>query len=383
METEVGGRLIVVDDEPVILDVLRSVLGSEPWDTVFATTGAEALAAMEDGVDVLLTDKNLPDIQGLELIRRARAHTPDAEAIVLTGYASLETALEALQLGAFDYIVKPPRDIFEVARKVRGAFERQHMRRENQQLVTELAERNVRLEQALDSLRQAQAEVVQSEKLAGIGTLAAGVAHEISSPLFGVLGLAEAIADEDDLDEVRGYAKDIVTYSQAIKEIVAGLTSYSRSARTETRAPVSVSTTVRDAVQLVVRTGILAPHQVELTLADLWVLARASELQQVLVNLVRNAAEAVGADGHVQVSLWQEGEDVCIKVTDNGTGIPDDVLTQVFDPFFTTKPPGQGTGLGLNIVYRLVTRYRGSILAENRDDGGAQFVVRLPACEAP
>jgi C4-dicarboxylate-specific signal transduction histidine kinase len=383
VETEVGGRLIVVDDEPVILDVLRSVLGSEPWDTVFATTGAEALAAMEDGVDVLLTDKNLPDIQGLELIRRARAHTPDAEAIVLTGYASLETALEALQLGAFDYIVKPPRDIFEVARKVRGAFERQHMRRENQQLVTELAERNVRLEQALDSLRQAQAEVVQSEKLAGIGTLAAGVAHEISSPLFGVLGLAEAIADEDDLDEVRGYAKDIVTYSQAIKEIVAGLTSYSRSARTETRAPVSVSTTVRDAVQLVVRTGILAPHQVELTLADLWVLARASELQQVLVNLVRNAAEAVGADGHVQVSLWQEGEDVCIKVTDNGTGIPDDVLTQVFDPFFTTKPPGQGTGLGLNIVYRLVTRYRGSILAENRDDGGAQFVVRLPACEAP
>ncbi|MBT3221304.1 MAG: response regulator, partial [Proteobacteria bacterium] len=116
------GRLIIVDDEPVILNLLGSVFKNEPWEVVSCRTGAEALAAMEEGFDVLLTDKNLPDIGGLTLLQRAHEIQQDSEVLVITGYASLDTALQAMELGAFDYIVKPPKNIFDVQKKVRQAF---------------------------------------------------------------------------------------------------------------------------------------------------------------------------------------------------------------------------------------------------------------------
>ncbi|TNE89105.1 MAG: response regulator [Deltaproteobacteria bacterium] len=383
MKAQPGGRLVVVDDEPVILNVLRSVLADEPWDVAFAANGAEAKAAMDAGVDVLLTDKNLPDINGLELIRYARECTEDAEAIVLTGYASLDTALEALKLEAFDYIVKPPRDVFEIPKKVRAAFERQHIRRENRRLLRELSERNEALETALSELRRTQSELIQSEKLAGIGTLAAGVAHEISSPLFGVMGLAEAIVDEDNLADIHEYAGEIVSYSRAIKEIVVGLTGYARDAKGDSDTPVDLTAAARDAVRLVVRSGAASEQAISVDAAEAWVQARSGELQQIFVNLVRNAAEAAGPAGHVWVNIAFDGDTVVATVADDGPGLPEDAVSQVFDPFFTTKAPGQGTGLGLNIVYRLVTRYRGAITAGNRPEGGAVFTVRLPATEAP
>ncbi|MCO4743405.1 MAG: hybrid sensor histidine kinase/response regulator [Proteobacteria bacterium] len=379
-----GGRLVVVDDEPVILTVLQSVLDGEPWDIVYAQDGASAVAAMAEGVDVLLTDKNLPDINGLDLVRHAREKTPDAEAILLTGYASLETAIEAVKLDLFDYIVKPPRDIFEVAKKVRAAFERQRMRRENRRLLADLSEKNAELTTALDEVRRAQGELVQSEKLAGIGTLAAGVAHEISSPLFGVMGLAEAIVDESDLDEIHEHAREIVSYSRSIREIVVGLTGYARDAQTVHDVACDMAAAARDACRLVAHSAAARESQLEVRAeGSFWVLARAPELQQVFVNLVRNAAEASGAEGQVLVTLSRLGESVVASVEDTGPGLPAGAEHQVFDPFFTTKAPGEGTGLGLNIVYRIVTRYQGTIVAENREDGGARFVLRLPATEAP
>ncbi len=214
------GRLVIVDDEPVILELLASVFADAEFDVALCPSGNDAVQEVEErGVDVLLVDKNLPDVNGLELIRHARGHTPDVEAIVITGYASLDTALAAMELGVFDYIVKPPKDIFEVRRKVHRAFERQQLARENARLLGELQVKNVELEAALDELKDTQAELIQAEKLAGIGTLASGVAHEISSPLFGVMGLAEAIQDEEDRTLVRQYAEDIVDYARSIKEI--------------------------------------------------------------------------------------------------------------------------------------------------------------------
>ena len=138
-----------------------------------------------------------------------------------------------MELGVYDYIVKPPRDIFDVQRRVRQAFEKQSLARENRRLLHDLVHKNAELEATLEELRETQAELIQAEKLAGIGTLAAGIAHEISSPLFGVMGLAEAIKEEDDLTLVRSYATDIVEYSRTIKDIVVELSGYSRTADNE------------------------------------------------------------------------------------------------------------------------------------------------------
>ena len=381
-----GGRLIIVDDEPVILNLLASVFKDEPWDVTLCKNGREAEVAISVGVDVLLTDKNLPDLGGLELLKLAHERQPDAEVLVITAYASLDTALEAMELGAFDYIVKPPKNIFDVQRKVRQAFERIAVVRENKRLLEHLTTQNFELESALAELKESQAELIQSEKLAGIGTLAAGIAHEISSPLFGVMGLAEAIAEENELDLVRSYAKEIVDYSRTIKDIVVQLSGYSRTAESEYLTTVELPRVVEDAVKLVVRSKQVDPELVAVEVSEdgLYVNARTNEVQQVFVNLVKNAIEATeerwgdAPDAQVHVRLGRGEGHVWARVSDNGSGIAADKLSAIFDPFFTTKPQGRGTGLGLNIVYRILTKYRGTVSVESTQGQGACFYLRFP-----
>lgn len=380
----IPARVVVVDDEPAILELLVEVL--QPVGEVRAfSTGRSALAHMEaEGVDVLLTDKNLPDLGGLELLGHAQRIQPDAEVILITGYASLDTALEAMAGGAFDYIVKPPKSIFDVRRKVEQALHKQRITRENVRLVDDLRRKNRDLEEALDEVRRVQAELVQSEKLAGIGTLAAGIAHEVSSPLMGVLGLAEAILDEEDPEVVRGHAAEIVTHARSIQEIVVHLSGYARDARREYETAAVLGHAVGDAVRLVERSLGLPAGAVRVDVpAELRVSAKAGELQQIFVNLVKNGVEATrehhgSAEGHVWVEARALDDHVEIRVGDDGPGIPEAHQRSIFDPFFTTKPPGKGTGLGLNIVWRLVTRYRGTITAEDAAAGGTVFVLRFP-----
>jgi signal transduction histidine kinase len=398
-----AARVIIVDDEPVVLNLLAAVFQGEPEiEVVKCADGASALAAMAEGVDVLLTDKNLPDVNGLELARRVREFRADAEVIVVTGYASLDTALAALELDVFDYVVKPPKDIFDIKRKVRRALDKQAMGRENRRLMADLQQRNGELEAALAELRELQAELIQSEKLAGIGTLAAGIAHEISSPLFGVMGLAEAIVEEDDRELVRGYATEIVDYARTIKEIVVQLSGYSRTAETEYHTTVDLPKVIEDATKLVVRSISFDPACVDASYGapdglPLYVNARTSEVQQVFVNLVKNAVEALldrygsaraaspersGTStpfpGRVTIRAGRTDKYTWATVADNGPGIPKERLSAIFDPFYTTKPPGRGTGLGLNIVYRILTKYRGQISVESAEGQGTTFTVRFP-----
>ncbi|MCB9678420.1 MAG: hybrid sensor histidine kinase/response regulator [Alphaproteobacteria bacterium] len=379
------GRLIIVDDEPVILRLLASVFEGEGYDLVTCADGRSAMEAIDAGVDVLLTDKNLPDVGGLELLEHAKQRQPDCEVLIITGYASLDTVLRAMHLDAFDYIVKPPKDIFHVKRKVGQAFAKVRLARENKELLARLKERNAELEAALEELKEVQAELIQSEKLAGIGTLAAGIAHEISSPLFGVMGLAEAIQEEEDRELVNGYAREIVDYSRTIKEIVVQLSGYSRTAELEYHTTVELSKVIADAVKLVRRSLGAEPMQVVLDVADdLHINARTNEIQQVFVNLVKNALEAIAErhgesdEGCLTVTAGRDARGTWIEVRDNGDGIPPDRVGAIFDPFYTTKPPGRGTGLGLNIVYRIVTKYRGTISVESIVGSGTQFTLRFP-----
>ncbi|MGC6491207.1 MAG: response regulator [Myxococcota bacterium] len=389
-------RVVIVDDEPVILELLSTLFEDDDgYELVTCTNGREGLAVMEAGqVDVLLTDKNLPDIGGLDLLAHAKAIRPDCEVILITGYASLDTALTAMQLGAFDYIVKPPRSIFDVKRKVDQAIQRQAILRENRHLVRELADRNEALAEknaalvdAMRRLQSTQDELVQAEKLAGIGTLAAGVAHEISSPLFGILGLAETIQEEDDATAVREYASEIVEYTNSIRDIVDSLTGYSRKVRDEQPGPVLVAAVVRDAVKLVARSLAVREGMIRVDLDDTAVVTgRAGELQQIFVNLVKNAVEAVtehrGELGFVDVrvhhGIYEGQQAVFASVEDQGHGIEDTALGSIFDPFYTTKQPGKGTGLGLNIVYRIMTRMDGHVHVQSTVGEGTAFTLRWP-----
>ncbi len=387
MDAAVAPHLIIVDDEPVILQILKAVFEKEPYRLTLAATGAEARDVIRrEGVDLLVTDKNLPDTNGLELLRLAKEVNPDAEVIIITGYASLETALVAMELDAFDYVLKPLNNVFDIQKKVRRALDKQRIVLENRRLLSSLREKNQALESSLEETRRLQAELIQSEKLAGIGTLAAGIAHEISSPLFGIMGLAEAVLEEDRPDLVRNYARDIVEYCQTVRSIVQDLSGYSRTARSEYLTTVDLPRVVEDAVRLVERSAAVQGIRFELDLApDTIVQARTNEIQQVFVNLARNAVEALsvqrdqGRPAHIRIRCGQEPGYAWAEVEDDGPGIPEEARSLVFDPFYTTKQPGKGTGLGLNIVYRIVTKYRGTVQVDAAEGGGSVFRLRFPS----
>jgi C4-dicarboxylate-specific signal transduction histidine kinase len=378
-------HLLVVDDEPVILQILKAVFEDEPYRTTFVATGREALRIIaEDHVDLLLTDKNLPDVGGMDLLRAAKERDRLTEVIIITGYGSLETAVTALEYEAFDYVLKPLNNVFDIQKKVRQALAKQDVALENRRLIEELRRKNAALEEALEETRALQAELIQSEKLAGIGTLAAGIAHEISSPLFGIMGLAEAIADEQDLSLAQGYARDVVEYCRTIRDIVVELSSYSRVASTEYLTTVELSRVVQDALRLVERSSNVSAVEFDADLGPgLYLNARTNEVQQVFVNLVKNAAEAVlekfpEGGGKVRIASGRTEGWTWVTVSDNGPGIPEDKRRAIFDPFYTTKPPGKGTGLGLNIVYRIVTKYRGTITVQSAMGEGTTFELRFP-----
>ncbi|MCP4807523.1 MAG: response regulator [Proteobacteria bacterium] len=379
-------HLVIVDDEPVIVQILHAVFEDGPYRVTTCANGKSAMGVMRtEGVDLLLTDKNLPDINGLELLKLAKEVNEFAEVIIVTGYASLDTALTALELDAFDYVLKPLNNVFEIKKKVQRASEKQDIRLENRRLVNDLERKNCELASALSEARKLQAELIQSEKLAGIGTLAAGIAHEISSPLFGIMGLAEAIVEEDETRLCHDYASEIVEYSRTIRDIVVELSSYSRASSAEYLTTVELSKTVDDAIRLVERSSELGGVEIRSDVPPaVYLNARTNEVQQVFVNLVKNAVEATaahhpGEGGRVTVTAGSDDDAVWIRVVDNGPGIPADKQGLVFDPFYTTKAPGKGTGLGLNIVYRIVTKYRGTIQVESIEGAGTAFSMSFPA----
>jgi len=385
--TEQGARkhLLIVDDEPVILQILKAVFDDEPVRLTCVGTGNDARRVLEEqGCDLLITDKNLPDTNGLELLQLAKELNPFTEVIVITGYASLETALAAMEHDAFDYVVKPLNNVFDIRKKVRRALEKQDLALENQRLLRDLQDRNKDLQSALEETKALQEELIQSEKLAGIGTLAAGVAHEVSSPLFGILGLAEAIPDEEERGLVDNFAKEIVGYCHSIREIVVDLSSYSRTANPAQGEAVDLNECVQDAKRLVGRAIQIEGVEIAATLTDeLKVQASKTELTQIFVNLIKNGVEAVRDErpdggGQVVIETGSTPAHIWATVTDNGVGIPVDARNQVFDPFYTTKAPGKGTGLGLNVVYRIVTKYRGTIHVERPEDGGTRFRITFP-----
>jgi C4-dicarboxylate-specific signal transduction histidine kinase len=378
-------HVLVVDDEPSILMVAGAVLADGPWRVSQAATYAAARAVLDaEVVDVLVTDKNLPDGNGLELLAVLKAADPQSEGIVITGYPSLDTALQALGRDAFDYLVKPLRDVHDLRRRVVQAVAKREIALQNRALLAELTRTNHALREALDETRRLRDDLVQSEKLAALGTLAAGVAHEVASPLFGILGLAEAIADETDVGVAHAHAKEIVGYCGAIRGILGDLARHARDAQHDPVEDLALATIAEEATRLVTR---LHPAVTFSVTGDGHARARAGELRQVLVNLLRNGADAAtpahptgGARVDVRIDTADGG--TVVRVADNGPGVPQGVRRRVFDPFFTTKPPGAGTGLGLHVVWQITGRLGGKVALADAPDpalGGACFEVLLPA----
>jgi PAS domain S-box-containing protein len=225
-----------------------------------------------------------------------------------------------------------------------------------------------------------QEQLIQSEKLAGIGILASGITHEINNPLSGIIGMVEIALEEEDLSKNKDYLKDVLNCAQRIGEIVRGLKSYSRAAKKEDLSPVDLNEVLEESlkmVRLAIKTASL--EVIEKFQPIDKIQANTGEIQQVFTNLITNAYQAMdGKGGKLVLSTRSLKDSVEVKVSDNGKGIPQKYLNKIFDPFFTMKKPGEGTGLGLNIVYRIVTKYEGTIDVESKEQVGTTFTIKFP-----
>lgn len=223
-------------------------------------------------------------------------------------------------------------------------------------------------------------QLIQSEKLAGIGMLASGVAHEINNPLTGIIGMAEIALEEEDISTSKDCLEDILKCANRIGEIVKGLRSYSRTAKGMEQAPTDINQVFEDSLKMVRMALKTIPVEVikKFESHDK-IEANPGEIQQVFVNLITNAFQAMeGKEGELTLSTQSVDDSVEIKIGDNGMGIPAKNLSKIFDPFFTTKKIGVGTGLGLNIVYRIVTKYKGTIDVESQEQVGTTFTIKFP-----
>ena len=229
-----------------------------------------------------------------------------------------------------------------------------------------------------------QEQLIQSEKLAGIGVLASGVAHEINNPLSGIIGMAEIALEEEDPSKKESYLTDILECGQRINEIVKGLRSYSRAAKKEEFGPVDLNGVLEESlkmVQLAIKAN--SVEVIKEFQASEKIQANLGEVQQVFTNLITNAFQAMDGKGGKLILSTRALEDfIEVKVSDNGTGIPQKYLNQIFDAFFTTKNPGEGTGLGLNIVYRIVSKYEGTIDVDSKERMGTTFTIKFPIWRA-
>jgi signal transduction histidine kinase len=225
-----------------------------------------------------------------------------------------------------------------------------------------------------------QEQLIQSEKLAGIGILASGVAHEINNPLSGIIGMAEIALEEEDPTKNESYLRDILNCAQRISEIVKGLRSYSRAAKKEELCLVDLNEVLEETLKMVRLVAPKTPVEVIKRFQPIEKIeANTGEIQQVFTNLITNAFQAMdGKGGELVLSTRPLEDSIEVQVSDHGMGIPQKYLNRIFDPFFTTKRSGEGTGLGLNIVYRIVTKHEGTIDVESREQIGTTFTIKFP-----
>ena len=234
---------------------------------------------------------------------------------------------------------------------------------------------------AYESQKQLQSQLVQKEKLASLGNLVAGAAHEINHPLDAIMSYSEQLWSKERLNEQQNtLVRKIVNQAQRTRDLVANLLSFARQAPGE-KALVDLGVLLNRATQMLESRRTQGKIQVKLSIDPDFprVVVNANQLFQVFVEIIENALDALeeAGDGLLEITAQRQGAEVVLQFSDNGPGIRDPL--RVFDPFYTTKPVGKGTGLGLSAVYGVIQDHGGQITCRNRPTGGAIFIVKLAA----
>jgi len=396
-------KVLVADDDLIIRTMLETFLQDWGYEVSLVNDGAAAWEILRGDAppDLALLDWLMPGFTGVELCRKMqdKPRSKYTYVMLITGKNDRNDLIMALEAGADDFLSKPLnmgelKTRLEVGARI---VRYEKTLREQHKLLKDYA---VEME-ALAEKRAKQ--LVHADRMAALGKMSAGIAHEINNPLSFISSNVQTmemfwrevaphiirIAGEnpqknnklelviqDAPKTLEGVRSGIVR----VRNIVQGLKAFARQDKGE-RAPGRIGESIDRAMELC-RSGLKKLAKVELKLApDLPLMnINSQQIEQVLVNLILNAVDAMeeSSRGALKIAAVKTNKGVEIEISDNGPGIAEDVLAEIWNPFFTTKKTGKGTGLGLSISKGIIEDHGGQIRAENKKDGGARFIIELP-----
>ncbi len=407
--------LLIVDDELVSRMKLQKILESV-YECTSVESGEEALLTTrsDNPPDLISLDINMPGIDGYEVIKRLKAapETKEIPVIFISAQTDGEDVARGLELGAVDYITKPFHKA-EVKARAATHLSLKHARED-------LCRKNILLEDQIneiqnktEQLRQKDSQLIEMDRIVGIGTLAAGIAHEINNPLSFVKSSINLVKKtvskitgaskywEDKpisaslLKDYKAYLEEInFDYTinalekkfdviergiERIAGIVSNLKSFSRVDSEETGV-ININQSIEEAIGLLASQALgkatFVKNLQEIPLCECF----ANDINQCFLHVIQNAIDAVGNNGIITInSAYDEKERrINIKIIDTGKGMSPTVLRQAFNPFFTTKAVGSGTGVGLTITERIIKRHGGKIELSSKDHEGTTVFISLP-----
>ncbi|HKO53727.1 MAG TPA: ATP-binding protein [Polyangiaceae bacterium] len=415
--------VLAVDDVEANLVALQALLEDMGCDVVFARSGNDALRQLlRREFAIVLLDVQMPEMDGYEVAHHARRNpsTRDVPIIFLTAANNSEgMVLRGYGSGAVDFLFKPLNpsilrskvrvflELHAAHQKVadaktaleRSNAELRNLASEKASLAEQFRSANIELKAAYTDLQATHAQLVQSAKMASLGELVAGVAHEINNPLAFVLSHLDTVRRklsqlEPELpaplsasaqahwQRAHERLSEIGPGLERIRELVVKLRTFSRLDEGE-RKQVSIRECVESVLtilghrlrgKIVVETDFGSPDCVD---------CYASLLNQAIMNLISNSIDAMPGGGVLRITTGLQGAQYSIVVTDSGPGIPAEIRERVLEPFFTTKPVGQGTGLGLSITYSIVRKHQGTLELSEPPGGGTSIAIRFPLNQDP
>jgi len=371
-------NIVLIDDEEDIRDVMSISLEDSGYNVATASDGTAGIAlCRERAPQIVITDIRMPGMSGIEVLKTVKTIDPNIEVVVITAFAEMDLAIQALQLDASDFITKPVHD--DALHLALNRARQRYSSRKQLQDYTALLERE----------NANQAQILHQDKMMSIGRLAASVVHEINNPLSGILNYSRlmvkilkknAFTDER-RDKFIQYLELVENETDRCSRIVSSLLAFSRKS-----PPSFVTVHIHE---LLDRCISLSRHKLKLQNIRLTTHIKEdlppvegdfNQLQQCVINLLFNAIDTMPDGGELRVKGYVDPENpwLVIAVEDTGTGISPESLPHIFEPFYTTKQEGYGVGLGLSTVYGIMEQHNGSVDAQNRPGGGAVFFLRLP-----
>ena len=402
-------KVLLVDDEVNILKALRRTLSREPCELFTASGGSEGVRIMEKHpIDLVVSDQMMPGMTGVAFLQQVRERWPDTIRIMLTGQSSIDAAVSAINDGeVYRFLTKPienedfrmtirsalrHRDLIQENRRLMERIERQNtqLMEWNEHLEERVRERTEALSKSEEKRREMELELLHQAKLADIGMLASGIAHNLKNPLTvlsGRLQLIQRINPDIEKEKVDIMLRQV----DAMNSIIENMMHKSRQEQEQDEQLLDLNKLLSDELTFF-EANLEFKHKInkEYHFAENLPAIRGvySDFSQSLMNMVKNAMDAMHDSKEKKLTVRTDVEDGFIRIvlSDTGCGIPQAHIPKLFSPFFTTKPVSgkqqgdepTGTGLGLSSAYQLLSPYGAKIAVESEDGEGTTFTVRIP-----